>query len=48
MRVAEAERQCCVDAEGPACSLAELRPDERHAVIRETDQALVERSVRQG
>jgi hypothetical protein len=46
MSVAEAaKRQCCVDAEGLACSLAELRPNERHAVVRETDQALVERGV---
>jgi hypothetical protein len=49
MRVAEAaKRQCCVDVEGPACSLAELRPDERRAVVREADQALIERGVPEG
>jgi hypothetical protein len=42
MRVAQAaKRRCCVDAEGLACSDAELRPNERRAVVGETDEALV-------
>jgi hypothetical protein len=46
MRIAEAaKRRRCVGAEGLACSFAELRPNERPAVIRETDKALVEGRV---